>query len=963
MENKSAPIGEPPTALFPSRVQSSGIVMRPVPGTKKIVFEIPGTGEKMYFDIENQSSTISIEGKLVNTMIIRNLATNKITFQTYDHWIEVPVENDKMSFVFNNVETMTMDQYDLIIGGVPVKTNIGVIQSAIGWPYSDADSIGTRLNTIEPILANAVTNILNNGNDISTIYNRIGLPYVSPLTVQERIEVNAADIGYLGVRVTAIEESPQEDAEARTAIGWPYTNITSLDTRVTNNAESVILLNTQQDINTNNININAEDITSLETLTGNQGTALTALTQVVTTNSTAIGSNDTDISNLQSLTNSHTTSIGNNTTDIGVNATSIETLQTTTGTNTSNIVDLQSLTGIHTTGIATNVSDISALDVRVTTLEIGDVDTESRAAIGWPYTNDTSLDSRVTTNTDNIATLDTTVSGHTTNISINAGNIGTNVANIASNSGAISASSSIITTNSGNISLNTGNIATNINNISTLNTTVSGHTNSINTNTSNISTLNTTVSSHTTSINTNASNISSLNTTVSSHTTSIATNASAIQGNSNAISTNQTNISNNYTDIANLKTIVSYPLQTVTLGSGSTRVVMGKDGTTYGFGIENTGGSIIMNVTTVTPTLHLGFNTDRYFNITTPTAGPVSRLNYSVSIYSIRQATTLGISEDSYYGVNRRSHKQVLSTGPLEYLYYDADTFIKNSAGSSPETLVQYATNKHVKQYAGTTPYLEVKYDTAQSIKLATAATLGPYMNLITTTTNRVDMSAIPGLGKISVTSAGSGAATATGGIYSNTTAGYTTVGHYSQWGSHFWYNYIDIFGNFRFSYDSFDSFKVFINPGGATMQLNFTGAHTCNNTDDEFELGQCVYMTGQIKNLTECELWEALPIVTNDGIPKKFYGIYLENIDGDKVIFDQGGFTTAVDKTDNRMWIGAHGNMKALAYPDTYEAGDYLIPDGKYLRKSDTPGVPLIRCVQDITTPSTKITTIGIEM
>lgn len=166
----------------------------------------------------------------------------------------------------------------------------------------------------------------------------------------------------------------------------------------------------------------------------------------------------------------------------------------------------------------------------------------------------------------------------------------------------------------------------------------------------------------------------------------------------------------------------------------------------------------------------------------------------------------------------------------------------------------------------------------------------------------------------------------------------------------HTWKCFMDGFEFLIFSYDGTN--LGYLSPAGSNTQMNFTGAHTCTNdtqNPDDLEIGQCVYMTGDICSLEELGDWEALPVVTNNGDKKKFYGIYLEYIEGTKVEFKQGIFTNSVDKTDERYWIGAHGNMRALAYPDIYEAGDYLIPDGKYLRKSDTPNIPLIRCIQDI--------------
>lgn len=161
---------------------------------------------------------------------------------------------------------------------------------------------------------------------------------------------------------------------------------------------------------------------------------------------------------------------------------------------------------------------------------------------------------------------------------------------------------------------------------------------------------------------------------------------------------------------------------------------------------------------------------------------------------------------------------------------------------------------------------------------------------------------------------------------------------------------------------DQYDSYLVFRNNSnnrgyvaatGTNPRLNFTGAHTCtdeNQNPNVFEIGQCVYMTGAISSLSDLEMWEALPVISPVGTPKQFYGIYLQYIEGSTIAFSQGAFGTIVDKNDERYWVGAHGNMKAKAVAGSYEAGDYLVPNGPYLEKSLTPNTPLIRCLQTIT-------------
>ncbi len=71
-------------------------------------------------------------------------------------------------------------------------------------------------------------------------------------------------------------------------------------------------------------------------------------------------------------------------------------------------------------------------------------------------------------------------------------------------------------------------ITTNTNSISTLNSTVSGLSTQVGTNTSSISTLNSTVSGLSTQVSTNTSSISTLNSTVSGLSSQVSTNTSAI---------------------------------------------------------------------------------------------------------------------------------------------------------------------------------------------------------------------------------------------------------------------------------------------------------------------------------------------------------------------------------------------------------------------------------------------------
>ena len=173
---------------------------------------------------------------------------------------------------------------------------------------------------------------------------------------------------------------------------------------------------------------------------------------------------------------------------------------------------------------------------------------------------------------------------------------------------------------------------------------------------------------------------------------------------------------------------------------------------------------------------------------------------------------------------------------------------------------------------------------------------------------------------------------------------------------------------NLQFSNLFFGAYynKGYISYTGSNGQLNFTGAHTCTVKDQDvtpFELGQCVYLTGDVKNTKSDkpatgDLWDALPIVKSDGTPKEFYGFYLEYIDDNKIEYKQGCFTTSVEKDDERLWIGAHGNCYASVWSGSYNAGDILIPNGPYLEKLtedkfnsytayEFAHLPKIRCVE----------------
>lgn len=163
----------------------------------------------------------------------------------------------------------------------------------------------------------------------------------------------------------------------------------------------------------------------------------------------------------------------------------------------------------------------------------------------------------------------------------------------------------------------------------------------------------------------------------------------------------------------------------------------------------------------------------------------------------------------------------------------------------------------------------------------------------------------------------------------------------------------------FRFN----GSAKAYIDEDSYEGQLDFTGAHTCEHTDENFEIGRPVYMTGQCTDNPNY-IWERLPIVSPTGTQKKFYGIYLEQATDENynIHYKQGNFISIGNRGSDRIWIGAHGNMSAYVQGPV-EAGDSLMVQNNKLVKDDGTKQHLrnIMALEDITDNSEIL--IGIEM
>jgi hypothetical protein len=112
---------------------------------------------------------------------------------------------------------------------------------AIGWPWTQADSIkeiigdwaGSIYATVDIVtafneLGTGLSSTNTRLNGISQ--SQIGFPYTNPNT--------------LDTRVTALENGPVVDSAARTAIGWPYVNPSNISTRLTAFDASTLKLNT-----------------------------------------------------------------------------------------------------------------------------------------------------------------------------------------------------------------------------------------------------------------------------------------------------------------------------------------------------------------------------------------------------------------------------------------------------------------------------------------------------------------------------------------------------------------------------------------------------------------------------------------------------------------------------------------------------------------------------------------------
>jgi predicted nucleic acid-binding Zn-ribbon protein len=256
----------------------------------------------------------------------------------------------------------------------------------------------------------------------------------------------------------------------------------------------------------------------------------------------------------------------------------------------------------------TGVSDeISTLETTVTT-NTTDI-TSNASAISALETTVSTNTTDITSNASAISALETTVSTNTTDITSNASaisaletSVSTNTTDITSNASAISALETTVSTN-------TTDITSNASAISALETSVSTNTTDITSNASAISALETTVSTHTTDITSNASAISALETTVSTHTTDITSNASAISALETSVSTNTTDITSNASSISALETTVSNKQDTIT---GAATTVTSSDLTANSVLVSDSTGKI--DVSSITTT-KLGYLTDVTSNI------------------------------------------------------------------------------------------------------------------------------------------------------------------------------------------------------------------------------------------------------------------------------------------------------------------------------------------------------------
>jgi predicted nucleic acid-binding Zn-ribbon protein len=152
-------------------------------------------------------------------------------------------------------------------------------RDAIGWPYTDPNTISSRLVTLNTEIDNIIADV-NAG--FTDIHNVIGWPYVDPynistrltafdiLAVQTKTAINGLTWPYtnplsLDARVTALETTGGVDVAARSAIGWPYTNPINLNLRVSTAETNISTLQTESNDYESRITVIENDLPTINT--------------------------------------------------------------------------------------------------------------------------------------------------------------------------------------------------------------------------------------------------------------------------------------------------------------------------------------------------------------------------------------------------------------------------------------------------------------------------------------------------------------------------------------------------------------------------------------------------------------------------------------------------------------------------------------------------------------------------
>ena len=216
-----------------------------------------------------------------------------------------------------------------------------------------------------------------------------------------------------------------------------------------------------------------------DTVDGVHGTVITQNTADIGTNAAAIATNAAAIAANAANIATNAANIATNVANIATNATDIATNQGGIATNAADIAANDTSISVNAADIATNSgrittnqNGITSLDGRVTTNENNIV---LRATIAAMNIADGLLNSKITTNINDIAANDTSISvnaadiatnqadiaTNVADIATNAADVATNVANIAANTGGVAGNAGLIAANAGVIAANTGAIAGN----------------------------------------------------------------------------------------------------------------------------------------------------------------------------------------------------------------------------------------------------------------------------------------------------------------------------------------------------------------------------------------------------------------------------------------------------------------------------------------------------------------------